>query len=145
MSHTARIQAPQVRSIPLAQSQGVGYSIKNLEALKKASVKLGLEFREGKPTFNFHGAGFLQGKSTCIHAIGIPGVYSDEIGVVKKSEEAYDLEWGATGQLTAILGKNAENLIQAYSTQLVYAEVPFGWTGVEVKQPNGDIILEFTH
>ena len=138
MSHTVHIKAKPVVVIPQAQS--ISHEVRNLEALKQSIAKLGLEFREGKQTFNFSGV-----KKSCSHSIGIPGNFTNEIGVLQRAEDSYELMWGATGQLAAILGANAQNLIQSYATQLVLQEVPFGWEATQVRMPNVDLVLEFAH
>lgn len=110
--------------------------VKNLEAMKKACVSLGLEFREGQKTHKWYGtwvrdynaedAAYKQGISPetygmCEHAIGIPnndqayevGLVGTENGTFKV---VYDFYNGGYG-LESIIGKRAETLMQEYSVE----------------------------
>ena len=113
----------------------IDVQIKDLEALKIACKKCGLEFRENKKTYNWYGRhvgdyplpeGFTKkdlGK--CDHAIGVPGKDNAyEIGVVKQDNN-YTMLWdfwnGGYG-LEALAGKDCENVTNAYTTEIALKE-----------------------
>lgn len=113
----------------------INVEIKDLEALKVACEKAGLEFREGQKTYRWYGRsvgdyplpkGFTADDlGKCDHAIGIPNNNkSYEIGVVKKGE-SYSMLWdfwnGGYG-LEALAGKDCSNVTDAYATEVALKE-----------------------
>lgn len=106
--------------------------IKDLEDLKRACGRLGLEFLENQKTYSWYGrwvgdTPLPEGISVsdlgkCDHAVRVPGAQY-EIGVVKK-ERTYILLWDFwyRGGLEAKLGKNAGKLKQAYAIERVRKE-----------------------
>lgn len=105
--------------------------IKDLEALKLAASKLGLEFVEGQKAYKRYGqsvgdtrlpTGFtVADLGKCDHALRLkePGPYSYEIGVVKsRTGSGYQLLWdswqGGYG-LQEKVGVGAQRLIQTYA------------------------------
>lgn len=106
----------------------VNVEIKDMEALKAACEKAGLEFREGQRTFRWYGqfVGDTVAPSgtdpkdygKCEHAIGVPGKPDAyEIGVVRTTEGKTKLMWdfwaGGKG-LQAVAGEKCSNLVKAY-------------------------------
>jgi len=105
--------------------------IKDLEALKEACKKCGLEFREGQKKYKWYGThvgdyprpeGFTAADDgKCDHAIGVPGNnQAYEIGVTKKKngKEGFDITydfWNGGYGLEKVAGKGCENLVDAYS------------------------------
>lgn len=113
----------------------IDVEIKDLEALKAACEKAGLEFKEGKRNYKWYGrhvgdyplpAGFTKSDlGKCDHAIGVPGNNKAyEIGVVKKGE-GYTMLWdfwqGGFG-LEKLAGKDCENVTNAYATEVALKE-----------------------
>lgn len=120
--------------------------IKDLAALKEACSKVGLEFREGKETYNWFGRhvgdyplpkGFSKSDlGRCDHAIGVPGnKKAYEIGVVKKDGKyvmLWDFWQGGYG-LEKLAGKDCGNLTDAYTKTVAMKEATKfaqaqGWT-----------------
>ena len=109
--------------------------IKDLEALKAACKKAGLEFRENKKTYKWYGRhvgdyplpeGFKkQDLGKCDHAIGVPGNKNAyEIGVVQQGDK-YTMLWdfwnGGYG-LEEKAGHNCENVTDAYAQEVALKE-----------------------
>ncbi len=102
--------------------------VKDLEALKAACKRLGLEFVENQTTYRWYGRfvgdyplpeGLKQedlGK--CTHAIKVPGA-SYEIGVVNRHNGSHELLWDFwhQGGLERVLGKGGGKLKQAYALE----------------------------
>ena len=86
--------------------------IKDLEDLKRACHRLGIEFLENQKTFRWYG-----GIKECESAIRVLGA-TYEIGIVREGN-AYRLLWDdyAKGGLEARLGKKAGLLRQAYAVE----------------------------
>ena len=132
--------------------------IKDLDALKVAAEKLGLEFRRGQSTYRWYGrkigsdplpVGFKESDlGKCEHALSVkgnPGAY--EIGIVKRRDgrPGYSLlvDWwdGAKG-LTAKVGDNANMLRQGYATEITkrYWRKK-GYAVTETRREDGTVIL----
>jgi hypothetical protein len=101
--------------------------IKDLDALKAACRRLGLEWREGQTTYRWYGThvgdypipeGFTkEDMGKCTHAIRVPGA-SYEIGVVIRNGKTtllWDF-WGSGG-LERVLGQGGGKLKQAYAVE----------------------------
>jgi hypothetical protein len=101
--------------------------INDLQCLKMACERMGLQFRENQKTYNWYGKwasnepipqGLTPGK--CNHAIHVPNA-SYEVGVIKQDGENYSLHadmWPGGG-LAPIIGENAALLKQAYAIERV--------------------------
>jgi hypothetical protein len=121
---------------PVSHVAAIKFCITDLEALKVACEKRGLEFVEGQKTFKWFGqwvddynatdAAYRQGfdpknYGKCEHAIRIPGdPNAYEIGVVKNPDGVgYSLMldfWdGGKGMVAKAGGKTCDGLIQDYS------------------------------
>lgn len=109
--------------------------IKDLDALKRACINLGLVFNEGKKTYKWYGShvgdweipnGFeVSDMGKCDHAISVKGNSNAyEIGVCTRRDEqkGYCLLWdfwsGGFG-LERVVGKNCENLTTEYAKEVV--------------------------
>jgi len=111
MSHIARIDL----------------EINDLDALKAACGRLGLEFRCGQTSYAWYGEYVgdhplpegltVQDLGKCDHAIHVPGA-SYEVGILKRNGK-YLLLWDfwRDGGLERILGRNAGRLKQAYAIE----------------------------
>jgi len=141
----------------------VAVEIKSLEALKVAAARCGLEFREGKQTYNWYGRsvgdyplpmGFTASElGKCEHAIGIPGCHATgryepyELGVVRRRDggEGYTLLWdfwdGGHG-LEALVGQDACKLRQAYAIEAAKLECPAGFSFFETVLADGTVELQ---
>lgn len=116
MSHIARIEL----------------EINDLQTLKRACEKLGLQFIENQTTYKWYGSWVgdtplpdgitIQDLGKCDHAVKVPGA-SYEIGVVRK-ESKYILLWDfyRPGGLERKLGRNAGRLKQSYTLERVRKE-----------------------
>mgnify|MGYP006296725889 CR=1 FL=1 len=91
--------------------------INDLDALKRACDRLGLQFLHWQSCFKW-----FSGTMKCDHAIKVPDA-SYEIGVVRKDKD-YDLLWDdwSSGGLVQRLGPGAGLLKQAYTIERVRAE-----------------------
>ncbi len=120
----------------------VKLDIKNLNALKKAAKKLGLNWNEGVTSFNYYGSS----TSTCDHTISHSGD-SKSIGVVKKADGNYELQWdpGYLGRAEALVGKNADNLKKEYSAAVATLELESQGMFVTRYEVNGGIKLEASY
>jgi len=106
--------------------------INNLEILKLACERLGLEFMENQQTYKWSGTWIgdtplpegisIHDLGKCDHAIRVPGAQY-EIGIVKRDRK-YILLWDFWNQggLELKLGKNAGWLKQAYTIERVRKE-----------------------
>ncbi len=106
--------------------------INDLETLKKACERLGLEFIENQKTYQWYGTWVgdsempegitVNDLGKCDHAIRVPGAQY-EIGIVSKGRK-YTLLWDFwhQGGLEQKLGKNAGRLKQAYAVERVRKE-----------------------
>lgn len=116
MSHLARIEL----------------EINDLETLKTACERLGLEFKEGQKTYKWYGTWIgdtplpegmpLDQLGKCDHAISVPGAQY-EIGIVKRDGK-YILLWDFwyRGGLEEKIGKNGGRIKQAYTIERVRKE-----------------------
>lgn len=91
--------------------------IKDLEDLKKACARLGIEFDENQRTFRWYA-----GQRQCECAIKVPGAQY-EIGVIKEGGK-YCLLWDdfSAGGLRERLAKGAGKLKQAYAVERIRKE-----------------------
>lgn len=92
--------------------------VRNIEALKSACGKMGLEFREGQKTARYHGS-----ESRCSHAIRVPGC-SNEIGVVEGQKGEFHFEcdfWNEGRKLAEKCGKDLGLLSQQYNMEVARA------------------------
>ena len=117
-------------------------SVVDLKALKAACTRLGVEFVEGKKTYNFYGrhvgdyplpAGFTAAEmGKCEHAIKVPGVHY-EIGVApSKNGKGYTLLYDFYGsgsnaahdgeKLLKKFGQGLTKLVDAYSIEALKAQ-----------------------
>jgi hypothetical protein len=111
--------------------------MKNIEALKRACKKVGLEFRENQKTYKWYGrwvqdyhgsnAAYKLGINPedygkCEHAIGIPGNNTAyEIGICRNNEGKMVMVWdfwGGGNGLESVAGKDCHKLVQAYSAEV---------------------------
>ena len=133
----------------------ISLQVKNLEALKLACQRLGLEFREGQMTYAWYGRsmgdaalpeGFTkEDLGKCSHAIHVPGA-SYEIGVVYR-EGVYKLLWDSwgSGGLVDALGKDCNKLRQAYGVSAAMLEAQRqGYSCWETQGEDGAIKLHVT-
>jgi hypothetical protein len=116
MSHIARIEL----------------EITDLDALKAACRRLGLQFMQNQRTYRWYGEHvgdypMPEGLTAddlghCDHAIRVPGA-SYEVGVVNRNRK-YMLLWDfyQSGGLEEALGKGARRLKQAYAVERVRRE-----------------------
>ena len=132
MSHIARIEL----------------EIIDLEALKAACQRLGLEFRCGQAEYSWYGEYMndyplpeglsIQDLGKCDHAIHVPGA-TYEVGILKRKGK-YLLLWDfwSEGGLQHVLGQNAGRLKQAYAIERTRREaLRKGYRIVESKTQNG--------
>ena len=106
----------------------VKLSVKSLEALQAACLRLGLEFIEGQTTYVWYrrymgDSPLPDGVSVndlgkCTHAIKVPGARY-EVGVVAEADGTYSLraDYWASGGLVQILGNDLNKLRQAYGIE----------------------------
>jgi hypothetical protein len=133
---------------PMSHVAKIELEITDLDALKAACQRLGLEFRCGQVVYAWYGEYMadyplpegLTAKDLgkCDHAIRVPGA-SYEIGVLKRNGK-YHLLWDfwSEGGLQCILGKNAGRLRQAYAIERTRREaLRKGYRITESKTQNG--------
>ena len=126
--------------------------VKNLDALKAACQRLGLEFREGQTTYAWFGyfagdaplpEGFTaQDLGKCTHAIQVPGA-SYEIGVAFKNG-VWRLLWDSwrSGGLEQALGPDCNKLRQAYGVEAAKLEAQRqGYSVWETQEEDGAVKL----
>jgi hypothetical protein len=106
--------------------------ITDLETLRQACERLGLEFMENQTTYSWYGSWVgdaelpegitIHDLGKCDHAICVPGAQY-EIGIVQRDRK-YILLWDFwhQGGLEQKLGKNAGRLKQAYTIERVRKE-----------------------
>ena len=145
----------------------VAVEIKDLDALRVACAKVGLEFHEGQRTFRWFGkwmndyaatdAAYKAGidpkaYGTCEHAIGVKGSSSAyEVGVMRttsgKLALAWDF-WGSQGRaLEAVAGAKCGNLVREYVSEVArktLMRAGYMATGTK-KLADGTVELVFTH
>jgi len=106
--------------------------INDLETLRTACERLGLEFIENQTRYKWYGSWVgdtplpegitIEDLGKCDHAIRVPGAQY-EIGIVRKDQK-YMLLWDFWhyGGLEQKIGKNARRLKQAYAVERVRKE-----------------------
>ena len=140
MSHVAKIEL----------------EVKDLQALRDAAERLGLEFREGQKTYRWWGrtageyplpAGFTAADlGKCDHALRVPGkADAFEVGIAFRGGR-YHLLWDFYGTRGApmqkAIGPNGGKLRQAYAiAEAKIATRKKGYACVERNLPNGSIQL----
>lgn len=119
--------------------------VKDLDALRTAAAKLGLEFREGQKTYRWWGhhvgdyplpTGFTKDDlGKCDHALSVSGNDSAyEVGIVKRRDgkAGYELLWdfyGGGRGLQACVGPNGNKLVQGYQYEASRnAAIRDGWS-----------------
>lgn len=93
--------------------------INDLDTLRSACTRLGLEFRPDQKTFEWY-----QGRKECHHVIKVSDA-AYEIGVFREGENnSYHLLWDSwhRGGLEQRIGKDAGKLKQAYAIERVRKE-----------------------
>jgi hypothetical protein len=145
--------------------------VNDIDALKVAVDKLGLEWREGQKTYKWYGtwvndyhggdAAYKHGidpknYGKCDHAIGVPGKPGAyEVGVVKMEDGSYSLIYdfwgGGHGLMEKIShegrgGKDCGKLIQTYAREAAVKEAEAQGFFVEEEETDeeGDINLYLT-
>ncbi len=125
-------------------------AIKDLNILKKAAERCGLEFRENQTTFHsWTSDRGSQSPNICKHALGLPAVAGKakenfdryEIGVVdsKKFPGTFSLEYDPYGgALDKHVGENCEDLMMFYQMEAARAAAEEqGYTYIEEKLEDG--------
>jgi len=141
----------------------IDVKIKDLESLKVACKKAGLEFRENQKEYKWYGRsvgdyplpeGFTaQDLGKCDHAIGVPGNdKAYEIGVVKQGDN-YTMLWdfwaGGLG-LEEIAGKDCSNVTDNYATEVALKEASTfaqaqGWSvSHEFDEATSETVIKLT-
>lgn len=122
--------------------------INDIETLKLACERLGLQFQENQQTYRWYGSWVgdtplpegitIDQLGICDHAIHVPGAQY-EIGVVRRDQK-YILLWDywERGGLEEKLGRNASWLKQAYAVERVRKEARIkGYRVCEQKMNQG--------
>lgn len=147
----------------------VDVQIKDLDCLRKACGRLGLEWKENQGTFKWFGrwmndyakqdAAYKHGfkpedYGKCTHAIGVPGNSSAyEIGVVAKEDGSFGLLWdfyrGGHGLMECVSSEaNKEGvgkLLQAYAIEVAKKSAKKqGFAVKEVLGSNGQVKLQLS-
>jgi len=88
--------------------------IKNLEALKRASSKLGLAFIENATSARYYANNTVK----CSHKITMPNT-SYEIGVVKEKDDTYGLQTDFyDANVTKAIGRDGVKLRDSYNEEV---------------------------
>lgn len=138
----------------------VEVKVTDLDALKAACDRLGLEFKEGKRTHRWYGvwlddwrsarAASTKGRDpktfgTCIHAIGIKGDSTGyEIGVVDDGDGVYGLVYDSIGtgqQLERLAGVDLELLRDEVAAEVATQHMERRGYRVTREQEQGAIVL----
>ena len=143
----------------------VDVKIKNLDILKKACEKIGLQFKEGQSSYkwfgtwvnDYHGsnAAYKHGidpknYGKCDHAVGVTGnSHAYEIGVVKNGDHydlIYDFYGGQGAAIEKIAGRECSNLVNEYSENVAIAAAETyasnnGWTHSTTKNSDGETVI----
>lgn len=126
--------------------------INNLDALKAACQRLGLEWMENQHTYKWYGQfmgdyplpqGFSKNDlGKCTHAIRVPGA-SYEIGVViRQGKTTLMWDFWQSGGLEKILDKGGAKLAQAYAIEAAKLDaLSQGQNCYETVNEEGDIEL----
>lgn len=133
-------------------------NVVDLEALKAACAREGIEFVEGKKTYEWFGrsvgdyplpAGFTaENLGKCEHVIRVPGV-KYEIGVAKNPTGKgytflYDF-WGPGQGLLKKFGQGLTKLVDAYSIEALKRQARMkGYMTQEKQLENGKVQLTVT-
>lgn len=123
----------------------INVKIKDLDSLKKAAARCGLQMIEHQKSFR-HYNGRVE---ACAHAIVVPdNLKAYQVGVIWNEEEkSYDLatDFYAGGYgLTEKIGKDFSTLRSAYALEcakFTAQEQYPGWNITEQKNENGDLQL----
>lgn len=130
----------------------------DLNAIKAACVRMGVEFVEGKTNYEWYGRHvgdhpLPEGMKAdelgkCAHVIRLPGC-SYEVGLVPNKQGkgfklAYDF-WGPGKKLQEKFGNTMEKLVDAYSVEALKLKAKAkGYLSSEKVLPNGKIQLTVT-
>jgi hypothetical protein len=128
-----RLQLSKAREDHLSHISRLELEIQDLEDLKRACSRLGVDFIENQKTFRWYG-----GTKECECAIRVSGA-TYEIGVVRESNR-FSLVWDSyrAGGLEAKFGKNAGLLKQAYAVERLRREATLkGYRVHEIKSEAG--------
>ncbi|EIQ01079.1 hypothetical protein OpiT1DRAFT_05647 [Opitutaceae bacterium TAV1] len=142
----------------MSHVESVSVKITDLNSLKAACARLGVEFLEGRKTYKWYGRsvgdyklpeGFTaEDLGKCEHAIRVPGV-DYEIGVAKAPDGKgytclYDF-WGPGEGLLKKFGKGLTKLVDMYSLETLKAKARAkGYLSREAALPNGKTRLIVT-
>ena len=123
-------------------------TIKDLNALIQACIKLGFQFVKDQKTYVWYGRWVgdsplpegvdKKDLGKCDHAIKVPGC-SYEVGVLRKRNGSYTLLWDSwEAKLRLAIGNNAGILKQAYTTEVVRQQATQkGYRVIEKKVEKG--------
>lgn len=149
----------------MSHVESVDVTVTDLDAVKAACKRLGVDFIQGKKTYNWFGQhvgdyplpkGMTEEElGKCDHVVKVPGV-NYEIGLVKKKDGkgytlAYDF-WGSSkngghdgGQLKARFGDKLQKFVDAYSVEALKRQaLKKGYMCSEKVLPSGAIQLKVT-
>lgn len=142
----------------MSHVESVDTVLTDLEAVKAACARLGVDFVEGKKTYNWYGRhvgdhplpkGVTKEElGKCDHVIRVPGV-AYEVGLVRNKEGkgyklAYDF-WGPGQGLLQKFGNNLTKLVDAYSVEALKAKAKrLGYLTKETTTSSGAIQLKVT-
>lgn len=117
----------------------INTKLKNIKALKRAVKEFkALKFNENEKSFTYYGSSTAQ----CDHTIELPG--EKKMGIKKLENGEYEMLWdpGYT-QLSSVIGRNAEKLLDEYSVAVATMEAEAeGMTVTRYNQKDGTIRLE---
>jgi len=109
--------------------------ITDLEALKRAVVKMNGTFHENKKTYVAWGSS----KNRCDHAISFPHSRY-EVGVVKQDDGSYTLE---CDDMLEEVGQNGNKLLAYYEAEKAYMEgFNMGYVVYEPYEVKDELIVE---
>ena len=128
----------------MSHVSAIELEIKDMDALKAACERLGLNFLEGKTTYRWFGTwmgdyplpeGFTrEDLGKCSHAISVPGA-AYEIGVVTRNGKTTLLwDFWSSGGLERVLGRGGGKLKQAYAVEAATRAAKKGGYRVQEKR-----------
>ena len=128
----------------MSHVSAIELEIKDMDALKAACERLGLNFLEGKTTYRWFGTwmgdyplpeGFTrEDLGKCSHAIRVPGA-AYEIGVVTRNGKTTLLwDFWSSGGLERVLGRGGGKLKQAYAVEAATRAAKKGGYRVQEKR-----------